>query len=289
MFKGISTQLFLEEKLSIERLKAIQDEGYDCIEILAIPPHFDYRDKQLVAKLAAWLRDQDSFLASIHTPFSTDYQALKVRQWLSLSDPERLQRQKALDEIRLALEITEKVACPVAVVHAGAPGDRHGLKLLEALYQSLEVLIPFAEARGVKIVLENIPNDLSRLDNLVRFLEDADLPSVGICFDTGHSNLQANLCDEINIGGPWITAVHLHDNLGKRDEHLLPFEGTIHWEEVLQAFEKIQYSGSWMLEVKAGEHDPRKLLGSARQVFDQFELIIEQTRAKRQGALTSSS
>ncbi len=88
MLKGISTQLFLEEELTLDRLKELQDAGFDRIEILAIPLHFDYRNKNRVQDLAAWLQDQGTFLHSIHTPFSADYQALQARQWFSITSSE---------------------------------------------------------------------------------------------------------------------------------------------------------------------------------------------------------
>jgi sugar phosphate isomerase/epimerase len=131
MLKGISTQLFLEEELTVDRLKELQDAGFDRIEILAIPPHFDYRSKNKVQDLAAWLRDQGTFLYSIHTPFSADYQALQARQWFSVASVEQVHRQQAVDEVRRALELCEKVFCPFAVIHMGASGDPYRLKLLD--------------------------------------------------------------------------------------------------------------------------------------------------------------
>jgi sugar phosphate isomerase/epimerase len=289
MLKGISTQLFLGEELTLDRLKMLQDAGFDRIEILAIPPHFDYRNKNRVQDLAAWLRDQGTFLHSIHTPFSADYQALQARQWFSIASVEQVHRQRAVDEIRRALELCEKVCCPFAVLHMGAPGDPCRLKLLDALYQSLEILVPFALARGTRIALENIPGQLSLLENIRRFLEEAGQNEVGICFDTGHSNLTANPVSEIDAGGTRITTTHLHDSSGRGDDHLPPFEGTIPWQEVVRSFERIGYSGCWMLEVKAGHQLPQKVLHTARRAFDRLETTWEQAVVQKEKAYTPSS
>ena len=280
MLKGISTQLFLEEELTLNRLKTLRAAGFDRIEILAIPPHFDYRDKTRLQDMAAWLRDQGTILHSIHTPFSMDYQAMKASQWLSVASPEKARRRAAVDEVCRAMEFFEKAFCPFAVVHMGAPGDSNRLKLLDALYESLEVLVPFASARGMKIALENIPGELSLLENMRRFLEEAGQEEVGICFDTGHSNLMANPVSEIAAGGSRIVTTHLHDNRGKDDDHLLPFEGKIPWEEVLRAFQKIDYSGCWMLEVKGGDQSPDGVLQAAGRVFDRLEAILERAQTQ---------
>lgn len=271
MLKGISTHLFAAEKLSIKRLESIRDAGFDSIEIFALPPHFDYRNRQEISDLGDWLADQGSFLNSIHTPFYVEDQAHAGRLWLSLADPERMKRQLAVDEIRRCLEFTERIHCPLAVAHMGSPGDAHRLKYLDAVYWSLNLLIPFASSRGVRIVLENIPNTLSSLETMRSFLEEANLKEIGICFDTGHSHLQGNVADEIRAGGPWILTTHLHDNGGKEDDHLLPYEGTIEWPKVLQALEGIGYKGCHLLELKAGGHPPEEVVKRALRTFEQFE------------------
>ena len=92
MKHGLSTHLFVEEKLSLERLKEVCAFGFETLEIFALKPHFDYQDKKFAADLAIWLRDQHGFLQSLHTPFCMDYQARASREWLSIADPERLRR-----------------------------------------------------------------------------------------------------------------------------------------------------------------------------------------------------
>ncbi|HEU0008120.1 MAG TPA: sugar phosphate isomerase/epimerase family protein [Terriglobia bacterium] len=276
MKQGLSTHLFVEEKLSLERLKEVRAFGFDTLEIFALKPHFDYQDKKLAADLATWLRDQAGFLQSLHTPFCMDYQASASRQWLSIADPERLHREKAVDEIRRSLEFSEKVSFPFAVVHMGAPEDRFSHRYLDAIYNSLETLLPFAAARGVRLALENIPNELSPVERIRHFLEDAQLPEVGICFDSGHSHLRADPHGEIRDGEGWIVATHLHDNHRKKDEHLLPFDGDIDWTKVLEAFGDIQYPGSLIMELKAWNRPLEAVMKLARERFDRFSKCQEE-------------
>lgn len=276
MKQGLSTHLFVEEKLSLERLKEVRAFNFESLEIFAVKPHFDYQDNKLVADLAVWLRDQGGFLQSLHTPFCMDYQARASREWLSIADPERLRRQKAVDEIRRSLEFSERVSFPFAVVHMGAPEDRFSHRHLDAIYHSLETLLPFAEARSVTLALENIPNELSTVEGMRRFLEDAQLGKVGICFDSGHSHLQADPQAEIRAGEGRIVTTHLHDNHRKKDEHLLPFDGDIDWPKVLEAFEAVQYSGNLTLELKAGNRPPEAVMKLARERFDRFAKCQEE-------------
>jgi len=276
MKQGLSTHFFVEETLGVERLKEIRASGFDTLEIFAVKPHFDYQNKKLTAGLSSWLRDQGNFLQSLHTPFCMDYQARSSREWLSIADTERLRREKAVDEIRRALEFSEKVSFALAIVHMGAPEDRFSPRHLDAAYYSLETLVPFAEARGVKVALENIPNELSTVERMRRFLEDAQLKQVGICFDSGHSHLHADPQGEIRDGEAWIVATHLHDNHRKKDEHLLPFDGSIDWSKVLEAFDAIQYSGSLTLELKAWGRPPESMLKLAQERFDRLRTCQEE-------------
>jgi len=283
MKQGLSTHLFAREKLSLERLKEVQASGFDTLEIFALKPHFDYQDRKLAADLAIWLRDQNGFLQSLHTPFCLDYQDSASRGWLSIADPERLLREKAVDEIRRSMEFAERVPCPFAVVHMGGPGDRFSHRHLDAIYYSLEILLPFAEARGVTLALENIPNELSTVERVKHFLQDAQLRNVGICFDAGHSHLRGEPHAEIREGEGRIVTTHLHDNHGKRDEHLLPFDGDIDWARVLEAFDAIQYSGSLIMELKALNRPPESVMRLARERFERFTKCQEELVAMKTG------
>jgi sugar phosphate isomerase/epimerase len=283
MNRGLSTHLFVTERLAVEYLKLIRDGGFNSLEIFALKPHFDYQDKKQMVQLATWLTDQDGLLGSIHTPFCKDYQARVSAEWLSIANPERLRREKAVDEIRRALEFVEKVPCPLAVVHMGAPGDHFSPRHLDAIYYSLEILEPFASARGAKIALENLRNELSPVERMCRFLDDAGLRDVGICFDCGHSNLSAAPDSEIRDGGQRIVSTHLHDNHGVKDEHLLPFEGKTNWSRVLESLDAIGYHGRLVMELDSLPQPPAQALQLVRKAFDRLEQCREellQTKAR---------
>src|SRR5262249_25914084 len=272
----ISTHLFAAAKLNLEQLEAAVSTGFERIELFALKPHFDYHNKRLTSEVAAWFADRGPLLHSIHTPFSRDYQARHTAGWLSVADPQRLRREKAIDEIRWSLELAERVPFPYAVIHMGSVDDVYTLRHLDAIYYSLETLVPFARDRGVRLALENIPNALSPVEKIVRFLEETQLREVGICFDSGHSNLQASPADEIETAGKRLLTTHLHDNNGQKDEHRLPFDGSISWPDVLQAFAKINYQGPLLFELKAGSRDPFDVLKSTSEAFDRFEQCQEE-------------
>ncbi len=263
--------------MDLDRLAALRRQGFQRVEILALKPHFDYRDRQLAGELAAWLQDQESFLHSLHLPHCLEFRPDRILTPLSIAATEPHRRTQAVDEARRALEFAEKVAFPLAVIHAGALEDEYRPRHLDAIYQSLEILVPFAGDRGVRLTLENIPNKLS-LERMGRFLREAGLADVGICFDAGHAHLEDNPSSQIAAVGERILTTHLHDNHGHRDEHLPPFSGTAPWREILQGLANSGYDGCLLLESRGQGTDFQFGLKSAREACGRLEDCWEAVR-----------
>ena len=97
-----------------------------------------------------------------------------------------------------------------------------------------------------------------------------DGSGVGICLDTGHANMDGDVVESIETVSEHLIATHLHDNRGRNDDHLLPFEGTIDWPAVITTLQKVGYDGAWMMEIAAhgAEKDTLKKAGAARQKIE---------------------
>ncbi|NLG35882.1 MAG: sugar phosphate isomerase/epimerase, partial [Lentisphaerae bacterium] len=73
---------------------------------------------------------------------------------------------------------------------------------------------------------------------------------IGICLDTGHLHLTGGAPAAIvREAGDNLIALHLADNLGKDDNHLFPFAGTITWGPFLDALRASPYTGLFNFEV----------------------------------------
>lgn len=57
--------------------------------------------------------------------------------------------------------------------------------------------------------------------------------------------------------------LHLHDNYGTRDDHSMPYFGTIDWDEIMRALRDIGYEGTFNYEV-AATHLPMALARGSR-------------------------
>lgn len=120
----------------------------------------------------------------------------------------------------------------------------------------------FAEKYNVKIAFEN-----SVSAKHVKFvLDNIKSRNIGFCYDSGHENVFTPETDFLSLYGDRLFAMHLHDNDGKTDMHLLPFEkgGTINWEEKVSLLKQSElWNNSIILEVENQSTPLNKFLENA--------------------------
>ncbi len=73
--------------------------------------------------------------------------------------------------------------------------------------------------------------------------------NIGICWDFGHANEMGwDQVQSLEYIGKRLVAVHVQDNYGVNDDHLLPYHGTIEWEPIMKTLKKIDYQGVFAYE-----------------------------------------
>ena len=71
----------------------------------------------------------------------------------------------------------------------------------------------------------------------------------GFCLDTGHAMLISQDPSRFALElGDRLCCLHVHDNNGMADQHLLPYAGIIDWERFTQSLARIHYSGEICFE-----------------------------------------
>jgi sugar phosphate isomerase/epimerase len=278
---GVSTHLFHSSRLDRDHLVEIAAHGFTDVEVFATRTHFDYHDPAAVTALAEWLDDTRLTLNSFHAPICASLVDGVWGEPFSTAIGDDARRRKTLDEARAALALAATVPYKYLVVHLGVPtlGDMPtaGDNNREAARRSIEALHEAADAAGVRLALEVIPNRLSSAEALVQLIEDElDLPDVGICLDLGHAFIMGDVIDAIETCSGHLVTTHLHDNRGKSDDHLVPFAGGIDWAAALLAMQKIGYDGAWMFEV-ADTGSAQDVLARTARARDRFarELVTE--------------
>ncbi len=98
--------------------------------------------------------------------------------------------------------------------------------------ESLKPLDELAAELGLELAVENMlpAHVLSDFEALRELVLSLDSPRVGVCLDTGHAHLTGGLKRAVEVFGELISHVHLQDNNGDADRHLLPSYGAIPWD-----------------------------------------------------------
>ena len=128
----------------------------------------------------------------------------------------------------------------------------------------------FAKARGVTIALENTPDELGAPASLQQFIASTHLNDLKLCFDIGHAHMEDGVESSFDMMRDRVVTAHIHDNHGEKDEHLLPFAGTIEWKDALNALGAASAQPSLVFEIKdQGADGPT--LEEIRKVCDKLE------------------
>jgi len=241
---GISTQIHRAQPVTVDLLESIRKSGYDHIELFCNRPHLNFHNRNLLRAIGGWFNENRLPPPSLHLPFVENLSPTQ-RIWISVVDPERRNREAALDEMKRSLELSDHVKLSYVVLHLGNPHEDFNPLVFEYAYAAITQIRSFA---GVEVTIENIPNGISTLERIQEFKTVSRLPDIGICYDTGHGHLQ----DEPTALES-IRATHVHDNNGKKDEHLWPFDGTLDWAALIDKFAAANYQGVFMFEARGEE------------------------------------
>ena len=115
-------------------------------------------------------------------------------------------------------------------------------------------IVLYAKERGVTVAFENL-RLVGNLACLVDRYEKMD--NVKYCFDCGHEHCYTKTIKWMDIFTTKTCCTHIHDNMGRPfddkvndyDAHLLPFDGTYDYEQMMRKLDEYGYTGSLMLEV----------------------------------------
>ena len=154
---------------------------------------------------------------------------------------------------------------------------------IEENCKALSELLDYVKDSDMVICLENLisTNFVNHVDGLLYFINRFDSKNLGICLDTGHLNLRDK--DQVNFirkAGNHIKALHLADNQGQNDQHLMPYGcGTVDFVSVIREMKALGYDGLYNLEIPGERYAPQEILGYKldyiKKVLDYLDKITE--------------
>ena len=170
---------------------AYWNAGIPLVEIFCARQHLDYRDKAQIAELGHWFRDAELKVHSLHSPMYNDnvWGRTGPQSIITITEPVKSKRLEMVDEIKRAIEVAETVPFRYLIQHLGVAWEEFDERKIDAAFSALEEINMFARQRGVEVLLENTPNELSSAERLMMFLNVTHL-DLNVCFDVGHAHMR---------------------------------------------------------------------------------------------------
>jgi sugar phosphate isomerase/epimerase len=162
-------------------------------------------------------------------------------------------REASLREVVNALKAARRMNIDVLTVHPGfysSSGLLDRQKVLRTTMDSLSYIEKVSLDLGVRVALENMPNmgQMTMGRTPAELLQLLNGFEMDICFDIGHAHTNNAMDDFLQHKDRFIN-VHIHDNMGERDQHLMIGEGNIDFKKVLNGLSG--YKGRYVIEARS--------------------------------------
>jgi len=158
------------------------------------------------------------------------------------------------------MEWCSRLGLPWMVMHPyrlpGAHSNEHWQRCMEVNLDYFRQFIPAMERLGVGIAIENLSDFFSPgrsfgsvPGEIAKLCDALDHELFGLCWDTGHAFLQClDQKEALSSLGSRLKVLHIQDNDGKSDAHLLPYHGKVKWDDVVAGLKGAGYQGAWTYE-----------------------------------------
>ena len=187
-----------------------------------------------------------------------------------LSSPDPDVRQDVIEVLRREAEFARAIGCRDIIVHPAAPGrPADDPRRRDSFVEAVAALAEIGRREGVRFLVENMSPPMFGSDARVlrQAVDDTGGRHVGLNYDSGHAMLAGDPVGAVRAMGPRLWGVHLHDNLGEKDDHMIPGTGRVPLEEIARALAEVGYGGTFMLEVYRPTDEVRRDLTAERLAF----------------------
>jgi len=166
-------------------------------------------------------------------------------------------------EMYNSIDAMKMLGVDCAVLHPNAPTvvmkDFDRKKAFDSVMAHLAPYAEYAAKVGLSVVVENM-RVIHGMRHSHRYCQDpdelcevADALGVGVCWDFGHANISGIKQSEgLRYVGKRLKAIHVNDNSGVDDDHIIPFTGTVDWRDAMKGLKEIGYNGTFNFEIALG-------------------------------------
>ena len=220
-------------------LRRIADAGFDFVDLTLEPPSAWPCDPVRIRDLLAELDLKVVGHTAWYLPIASPFPELRLRTRELFHEMLDAFAVIGADIVNVHPDRSARLVPPDVVAAANA--------------ESVAALTSEAEARGLRLMVENLAPPFARPEELRPILEAA--PSAGFHLDVGHAHLGRDREEPnrtaalLNAFGHRLAHVHVSDNLGVDDLHLPLGAGTVEWPSAVRALKGAGWDGTVTIEV----------------------------------------
>ncbi len=226
-----------------ETIECAATAGYDAIDIWGGRPHAyrnDLREHD-IRQIRALVDDFGLEIASL-IPAQFNYPT-------SLCHPRKSIRMDSVQYMTLCVETAARLGAPIISVTAGHTLNDQSLdEGWDLLADSFLRICDFASNYDVLIAIEPAVSVETNLINTtiqaMDMIDQLGCDNLGVLFDTGHALIVGeDTPSAIENLGEKLLHLHLSDNDGKQDQHLVPGKGEYDFKSLINALRLALYDG----------------------------------------------
>ncbi len=233
-----------------EAVKRIAEAGYDGIEIWGGRPHVYPPDvNEEKAKEIKKLVDDHGLEIVCFTPEQCFYP-------VNISSPYEKEREESIEYMKKSIDVAAMLETKMMVITPGyaVKDGTNKKKAWDRLVETLRELAMYAEGKGVILAMEPLTlyetNLVSTLYDLEALLEDVGSEHLKGMVDTGHANVtKESAIEYVRRLGKNLVHVHVDDNDGSADSHLIPGRGTFDFKSFISVLKASGYKGYLSVEL----------------------------------------
>ena len=230
-----------------EVIKRIYDAGFRYLDLSIYSAdekdYFIHPDwKERVMRVNDYAQSLGMRFIQAHSP---DFVGIQCREGY----------EAAVEKTIRSIEICGAMNIPSTVVHSIYAEGMYKDEFFEKNKIFHERLYSAMEENNVNVLIENSTE--ANMRNRYFFFTGADMkefieylnhPLLHACWDTGHANIEGHQYEDIMVLGKDLYALHINDNRGVMDEHIIPYLGNASFDEVMNGLLDIGYNGYFTFE-----------------------------------------
>lgn len=272
----ISTAYFRLEDYE-QGMKKMKEHGYDCV---------DFQEFMSMNSLLYAMSDAEFERKLCDIRAAAEKNGLEIYQlhsiWPTAGDSTEEGRQKSLWYYRRSILGAKHLGCKRVIVHPWMKyGWSDGTKeeFFELNVQLMKSLMPTARECDVYVCLENMPfrkgKSFSTVEEWLAVIKATDDKYAKACLDTGHLNvMEADAYSSLVALKGYLEAMHVHDNRGYVDMHLLPYQGNFDWGGWVKGLREIGFDGCVSLETCVERDTPVEVKEGLQRLYAETAKVL---------------